>query len=445
NQLNHVTTSTYDSDNHLASVTLPLGEKTTYFYNQNGKLSKVVDPRGNVQGANPDDYATTFTYDAAGRLLTTTDPLGHTTTQAYDKVGNETSVIDASNHTTSYAYDAQNRLTSITAPDTGVTTYTYDGAGNELTRVDAKNHTTTYTYDGANEMLSLTSPTSQKWTYAYDADGNQTSMVDANGNSTQTAGDGTTTRTYDAIGQVTAIGYSDSTPGVSFTYDAVGNRSQMTDGGGSQTYAYDAANRLTGVTRGTNTFSYVYDVAGNVTSRTFPDSTVTTYAYDNDQRLASAPNGGVTTAYAYDPASNLLTTTLPSGNGYVETNTYDHAGRLTDIKNAKAGVTLSEFAVTRDAVGNPTTIVRSGAVASTTTYGYDANDRLTSVCFQAGTCPGGSDPFIRWTYDLVGNRLTEARPTGTINYTYNNADQMTQAGTTAYTYDQNGNEKTAGA
>src|SRR5437764_9415615 len=290
----------------------------------------------------------------------------------------------------------------------------------------------------------MTSPTSQKWTYAYDADGNQTSLVDANGNSTQTAGDGTTTRTYDAIGQVTAIGYSDSTPGVSFTYDAVGNRSQMTDGGGSQTYAYDAANRLTGVTRGTNTFSYVYDVAGNVTSRTYPDSTVTTYAYDNDERLASATSGGVTTAYAYDPASNLLTTTLPSGNGYVETNTYDHAGRLTDIKNAKAGVTLSEFAVTRDAVGNPTTVVRSGAVASTTTYGYDANDRLTSVCFQAGTCPGGSDPFIRWTYDAVGNRLTEARPTGTTNYTYNNADQMTQAGTTGYTYDQNGNEKTAG-
>jgi RHS repeat-associated protein len=445
NQLNHVTTSTYDSDNRLASVTLPLGEKTTYFYNQNGKLSKLVDPRGNVQGANPDDYATTYTYDAAGRLLTTTDALGHTTTQAYDKVGNETSVTDASNHTTSYAYDAQNRLASITAPDNGVTAYTYDGAGNLLTRVDAKNHTTTYTYDGANELLTLTSPTGQKWTYAYDANGDQTSTVDANGNSTQTAGDGTTTYGYDAAGQLTSIGYSDSTPGVSFTYDNVGNRTQMTDGSGSQTYTYDAANRITGITRGTNTFSYAYNLTGNLTSRTYPDSTVTTYAYDNDERLSSATSGGVTTAYGYDAASNLVTSTLPSGNGYVETRTYDHAGRLTDVKNAKAGATLSEFAVTLDSVGNPTTVVRSGAVASTTTYGYDANDRLTSVCFQAGSCPGGSDPFIRWTYDAVGNRLTEARPTGTTNYTYNNADQMTQAGSTAYTYDQNGNEKTAGS
>ena len=185
NQLNHVTTSTYDSDNHLASVTLPLGEKTTYFYDANGNLTKQVEPRGNVQGANPDDYATTFTYDAAGRMLTRTDPLAHATTYAYDKVGNRTSVTDPDNHTTSYAYDAQNRLTSVTAPDTGVTAYTYDGAGNTLTRVDAKNHTTTFTYDGANELLSKTSPTGQKWTYAYDADGNQTSMVDANGNSTK--------------------------------------------------------------------------------------------------------------------------------------------------------------------------------------------------------------------------------------------------------------------
>jgi RHS repeat-associated protein len=442
--LNHTTTSTFDADNRLASSTTPLGEKTTFFYDANGNLNKQVDPRGNVQGANPDDYATTFTYDAAGRRLTQTDPLAHVTSYAYDKVGNQTSVTDPDTHTTSYAYDAQNRLTSVTAPDNGVTTYTYDGNGNVLTRFDAKNHTTTYTYDGANELLSLTSPTGQKWTYAYDADGNQISMVDANGNSTQTAGDGTTTRAYDAAGQLTSISYSDSTPGVSFTYDSAGNTTQMTDGGGSQTYTYDAANRLTGVTRGTNTFSYAYDVVGNVTSRTYPDSTVTTYGYDNDERLASATSGGVTTSYGYDPASNLVTTTLPSGNGYVETRTYDRAGRLSDVKNVKAGATLSEFAVTMDAVGNPTTVVRSGAVASTTTYGYDADDRLTSVCFQAGSCPGGSDPFIRWTYDAVGNRLTEARPTGTTNYTYNNADQMTQAGSTAYTYDQNGNQKTAG-
>lgn len=89
--------------------------------------------------------------------------------------------------------------------------------------------------------------------------------------------------------------------------------------------------------------------------------------------------------------------------------------------------------------------MQSGAVSSTQTYTYDANDRLTSVCFQAGSCPGGSDPFIRWSYDKVGNRLTEARPTGTTNSTYNGLDELTQAGPTAYSYDQNGNETAAGS
>ncbi len=69
---------------------------------------------------------------------------------------------------------------------------------------------------------------------------------------------------------------------------------------------------------------------------------------------------------------------------------------------------------------------------------------LSSVCFQA-SCPAGSDPFIRWTYDGVGNRLSEARPTGTTSYTYNASDELTQAGATAYTYDQNGNELSAGS
>jgi RHS repeat-associated protein len=443
-QLNHTTTSTYDSDNRLASVTSPLGNKATYFYDQNGKVAKLVEPRGNVQGANPDDYATTYTYDAAGRLVTETDALGHPTTHAYDKVGNQTSVTDPKSHISAYEYDAQNRHTKITAPDNGVTQFTYDGNGNLLTRVDAKNHTTTYTYDDANRQASVTSPTGQKWTYVYDANGNQTSTVDANGNSTQTAGDGTTTVAYDAVGRASSISYADSTPAVSFTYDAVGNRTQMTDGAGSQTYTYDAANRLTSVTRGTNTFTYAYNLGGNLTSRTYPDGTVTTYGYDNDERLQNATSAALATTYSYDAASNLIQTALPSGNGYLETRTYDRAGRLTEVKNAKGTSVLSDTALTLDEVGNPTTVARSGATSSTTTYTYDNGDRLASVCFQA-SCPGSSDPFIRWTYDSVGNRLTEARPTGTTMYTYNVADQLTQAGTTAYTYDQNGNEKSAGS
>jgi RHS repeat-associated protein len=441
---NHTTTYAYNADNEQTSVTSPKGEVTTSSYDSNGNLTKTVDPRGNVSGANPDDYATTYTYDAAGRLLTETDPLGHTTTHAYDAVGNETSVTDANNHRTSYTYDAAGRILTITAPDGGVTTYTYDAAGNELTRKDGNNHTTTYTYDDAGEVASKTSPLGQQWTYSYDPAGNLKTTVDANGNATQTSGDGTTTYGYDRAGRLTSIDYSDSTPDVTFAYDAAGNRTSMTDGAGTQSRTYDAADRLTGVTRGSDSFSYAYDSAGNLTSRTYPDGTVTSYSYDADNQLASAASGGATTNYSYDVAGELTQTTLPTSNGYVETRSYDRAGRLTEVKNANGSSVLSDFTSTLDAVGNPTTIVRSGATSETATYTYDANDRLTGVCYQT-SCPGGSDPFIRWTYDAVGNRLTEARPSGTTTYTYNAGDELTSAGSTSYSYDQNGNETAAGA
>jgi YD repeat-containing protein len=88
---------------------------------------------------------------------------------------------------------------------------------------------------------------------------------------------------------------------------------------------------------------------------------------------------------------------------------------------------------------------RIGASPVSKTFGYDGMDRLTSVCFQAGSCPGGSDPFVRWSYDGVGNRLSEVRPSGTTSYSYDQMDRMLSAGATSYTYDRNGNQLSAGS
>ncbi|HEX6699608.1 MAG TPA: DUF6531 domain-containing protein [Gaiellaceae bacterium] len=425
----HVTTYTYDADNRVASVTAPLGEKTTYGYDADGNLASSVDPRGNVSGANPGDYTTTNTSDAAGRTLTTTDPLGHVTTRTYDAVGNLTSTADAKNHTTSYTYDATGRLLTATAPDGGTTTFTYDAAGNVRTRTDANGHTTTYAYDADGRCTSVTSPTGKVWTWTYNGDGEVVSKTDPN--------NVTTTYAHDAGGRVISITYSDSTPSLSYTYDAVGNRLSLTDGSGTETFSYDVMNRLVGVSRGADTFTYAYDLGGNVASRTYPDGKVSTYSYDNDNRMASVTTGGGTTSYAYDAAGDLTQTTLPSTNGYVETRTYDRAGQLVEVANASTGGGLSDFAATLDAVGNPTQIVRSGAISSTTSLTYDADDRVTAVS-------GTNAPNLSWTYDGVGNRLSETRNGSNTTYTYNAADQLTLAGASTYTYDASGNETAGG-
>lgn len=458
----------YDAANRLVSTTGPdpdgagslTAPVTTNVYDANGNLVSTVEPRGNVAGANPADYRTSFTYDAAGRLLTTTDPLGSVTTNGYDAVGNLATVTDANSHVTSYTYDAAGRILTVTAPDPDgagplaapVTTYTYDPVGNRLTRTDANNHVTTTAYDPLDRAASVTGPdpdgagpqTPSVSTMAYDINGNLLMLTDANGNGTPTAGDGTTGYGYDRANRLTGIDYSDATPDVTFSLDNVGNRLSMVDGSGTESRSYDQLGRLLTVTRGSSTFSYLYDPAGNVTKRTYPDGTAVDYSYDPLNRMVAVASGGLSTGYAYDPASNEVSTTLPSGNGYVETRSYDRAGRLTGVKNQKGATVLADIVVTRDPVGNPLTETKTGATATTFTYGYDNLDRLTSVCFQAGTCPAGSDPFVRWAYDGVGNRLTEQRPTGTTSYAYDQMDRLLSAGATSYTYDRNGNQLSAG-
>lgn len=438
------TTFDYDASGNLTKVTSPGGSVTTMGYDSAGRMTSLVEPRGNVTGANPADYRWTYTYDAADNLRTETDPLSNATRWAYDPVGNLSSRTDAKNRATSYGYNAANELTSVTAPDSTVTSYGYDAVGNLTTRTDAKSRVTAFAYDAAKRITSVTSPASQVWTYQYDASGNLAKAVNPAGNATPDPADGTITYTFDELNRLTGMDYSDATPDVQFAYDGNGNRTSMADGSGSETYTYDALNRLTGVTRGTDSFAYVYDPAGNVARRTYPDGTVVDYTYDDGGRLASVSSGDAATAYAYDPAGNLTTTTLPSANGHTDSRTYDRAGRLTEVKNAKGTDVLSRFTYTLDPVGNPT---QSVTTTETITYKHDSLDQVTEVCSQA-SCPGPTDPFIRYAYDAVGNRTTETRPTGITTYTYDAADRLLleagPSGVVPYTYDPNGNQTAAG-
>jgi RHS repeat-associated protein len=471
----NTTRFSYDAANRLVSTTGPdpdgagpqAAPVTTQTYDANGNLTGTVEPRGNAPGASPDEFRTSFTYDASGRLLTTTDPLGHVTTNVYDPVGNLRSVRDGNGHTTTYTYDAAGRTLTVTAPDLGVTTYTYDDAGNLRTRQDGNGQTTTFAYDDAGRLVSETGPDpdgpgpqgAAVTSYTYDANDNRLTRTDPNGNATPASGDGMTSYGYDRANRQTSIDYSDATPDVTFTLDAVGNRIAMVDGSGTETRTYDNLDRLLRVTRGSDTFSYVYDAVSNVTRRTYPGNTVVAYTFDALDRLTSATSSSQTTSYGYDLASNLVQTALPAGNGYVETRAYDRAGRLTEVANRRGSTTLSRFAATLDAVGNPTRVDRTGALTQTEQYSYDALDRLMSSWICAPPPCSETGNRTEWTYDAVGNRLTQAViGSPTLRYTYNAADQLltiaestSESGvstqvvpgpkvTVRYTYDRNGNQ-----
>ena len=93
------------------------------------------------------------------------------------------------------------------------------------------------------------------------------------------------------------------------------------------------------------------------------------------------------------------------------------------------------YAYTLDAAGKRTRIEESDGTIRQ--YGYDSIDRLTSE-----TVTGSLSYSNAFGYDSVGNRLTQTSTgnhPGTVDYTYDNRDRLTLEGTTAYTYDANGN------
>ncbi|MBT1187915.1 RHS repeat protein [Streptomyces sp. CJ_13] len=260
--LGKMTAFGYDADGHQISQTSPLGSKTTWTYDANGRVVTEVDPRGSATGANPAQFTTTYEYDPAGNQVKVTNPLGKVTTTQYDAANRVVAATDELGKTTKTDYDELGRIAKVIGPDGAVTSYTYNTVGDLATRVDPNGHTTTYGYDDARRQTSITDPLGRKKSVGYDLDGNQATVTNARGI--------TATATLDARGLATAISYSDTTPQVSVTYDALGRRKTINDATGSRSLGYDAAGRLTSVTpsAGKGSYRYTYDDAGHLTSRT---------------------------------------------------------------------------------------------------------------------------------------------------------------------------------
>ena len=86
--------------------------------------------------------------------MPTARALQRTTTTAYDAVGNVRSTTNPVGATTSYAYDALNRQTQmIEAYGSAVqrtTTTSYDAVGNVLSTTNPRGYVTSYAYDALN-------------------------------------------------------------------------------------------------------------------------------------------------------------------------------------------------------------------------------------------------------------------------------------------------------
>jgi RHS repeat-associated protein len=447
------TTYSYDRFNRLSTITDGNGNVTRYVYpDPNGELTHVGDLYQPIRIEYP-TFQREMKYDLRDRAHEQTEGFANaqgtqrtTTRTRFDAVGNAIEIIDAANRSTTHSFDARNRLTATTDALNGLTRYRYDDRDNLLSLTDANDNTHRFTYDRLNRTKTEARPMGQTHRYGYDAAGNLIEKIDARN---QTAD-----YVYDEAGRRTTIQYTragESTPHktVTFTYNDRNVLTGYDDGITSGQYSYDALQRKTqeAVDYGDFTWTYAYTYApnGQKTSYTAIDGTTFSYGYDAAKNLQSIviPNEGTIeyTDYRWTRPGRV---NYPGGT--VRTLTYDGLLRSETITVTNAAAeTLMDYRYTYDAVGN---ITVKQTEHGPYRYEYDPVDRLTAADYPNGenndqingSMAPNTFPFAddRYTYDLLGNRLTDERQTQAFQWQYNQNNELLHSGFNTYEYNPSG-------
>jgi len=151
---------------------------------------------------------------------------------------------------------------------------------------------------------------------------------------------------------------------------------------------------------------------------TYPDGTLVSYARDTAGYLnkvtAKLPGASSATALAtltHQPFGPIASSTF--GNGISEQWTFDTSYRAKSIVDTLSGSKVQSLSYTYDNADNVTAIADAVNAANGQTFKYDLLNRLTSAT--SGT---GGYGTLTYTYDNVGNRLTQVLNGATTTYAY---------------------------
>ena len=433
-------------------------------YDALGRVWRVSNPyrsSGCYAAVNPSGTWTTSTYDALGRVKTTTSPDSAQVVTTYS--GNQVTVQDQMGRKRQSTTDALGRLCEI-VEDPGAghlnyqTSYSYDVLNNLSTVTQGIQHRY-FMYDSlsrliraknpeqdANSSLALADPVSgnSQWSigYTYDNNSNVLTRTDARGV--------TATYYYDNINRNTIIDYNDGTPSIWYYYDgAVNGRGRMWSNQmlGSKAMAiqfdYDVMGRVTNKKEyfnlGGGAWSPVFSVQrtyyldGSVESQTYPSGRVVNYTYDiagRTQNFTGSLGDGVSRTYAasisYDEWNGLSREQFGTTTPLYHKERRNIRGQLWDMRlstvndadNWNRGGIVNYYSFQPASPGGsgpdnngnllmqqyfvPNDDAISSASAMQQNYGYDALNRLNWVGeYQNGTNYTGAQGQ---TLDRYGNR-----------------------------------------
>jgi len=428
----------------------------------------------------PAAFCAAFSYDAFRRRATTTTlssldkPCAGDdcrVTFRYDAGGNLACTTEAGLHTTCFERDGRARLAAVVLPNGTRATFRHDINDQLIERRDPRDRASTFVWDDFGRELSRTTPDAGRFVTGYDAGGLRIATLDARGIRIDTA--------YDLAGRPTGFRVASDPTGnsdVAYVYDETGALP-----GTDAAYAFSAGRVTTIVARaadGTRLASHrSYDARGHVVDQVEERGAEvtrqrTTLGSDGEPLATTYPDGKVV-AFQYPKRGGASPTALPESASVVfageahtvfDAATYAIDGRLASLKDAAGGVRSA----TRNKRGELVRLV-AGPPADPWVddrYDYDAagrgrlaavhhfagrynaydetydTDELGRITATASNVSGALDTAA-WTYDQVGNRLSETRNGAVTTYRYadpatNRLTSLSGAASDAWTYDASG-------
>jgi len=415
--------------------------QTNYTYDQGSVTATsgtpqqvaVTGSRGNLTTASymvngSSALSKTFTYFDTGNVQTATDVNGAPTTYNYGtgSCGNSfpTSISESPSLSRSITWNCIGGVvTSLTDENNHTTSYTYNDA--DFWRVNAAtdalgNQTTFYyqpnpSYSGP-EMawwLTFNNGNSAASDFQY-MDGLGRTYVDQHEESPGSSTLDSVSYTFDSSGRPNSVslpcaitwGQTCSTPKTTQTYDALGRKVQVTNGGGLNiafSYSQNDTYRTVGpapTNENTKQRQFEYDALGRLTS--VCEVTGGTTAWPGGTCGQTNQVTGYWTQYAYDVVGHLtgVTQNAQSTNKQqTRSYTYDGLGRMTSETNPESGTTTYTYdSDSTCGTSNGDLVKKVDTMGNTTCITYDALHRITSATYPSGPYASAT-PSKYFVYD----------------------------------------------
>ena len=449
----------FDPFGNLTKTIDPLGNYSLKFYDAVGRLTReeFYSAAGSLLSTNG------FSYNSAGDVTNTFNPLGGSTEAQFTSTGKPKFQRNADGSTNTWRYyldgrprreiqrngaywettydDANRKITRIFYAASGSPQATnstvMDRRGNVISKTDAGGNVFTNVYDGLDRMkfaggpiamtvaatgmdfqnpVYVTNYSQQTTAYLYDSSGQVTTAINALGEKTVT--------TSDALGrnlsvQVYAAGAGTPLRVTTTAYTLDHHGMTVTNGSGASaiaatTYTDNTGNTLLSIGYPSgNSREFTrrqFDTSGNLKYEERDSSTngaVTvwssaSYLYDGLNRVVSKlDRDNAATTYAYNAAGNATNRTMPGGLQWNAT--YNNAGQMLkdwNVGGGGAGTRTNTYAYYT--AGNAFAGLlqtQTDGIGLTSTYVYDAWLRPAT---NMHSVIGGGTLYTSWSYDPRG-------------------------------------------